>query len=248
MAVCEVCVEGLSGAIAAASGGAQRIELCAGLIEGGTTPSAGTVALALDRAPIDIVAMIRPRGGDFLYSDDEFETMLRDVDSIRAAGVFGIATGMLLRDGTVDVERTARIVEAAQPMSVTFHRAFDMTRDPRESLESLVDLGVDRVLTSGQKRNVSEGLNDIRDLVERAAGRIVVMPGCGVEESNVHDVLETTGASEVHFTAFRCHESQMDYRNPAPMMGGAKVPGEYELQVTDPDRVRNVVWAANHEI
>lgn len=244
MAICEICVEGYAGAVAAEAGGAHRVELCAGLIEGGTTPSAGTISLALERLRIDTVVLVRPRGGDFLYSEEELDTMVRDVEAIRAAGAYGVATGVLTPDGRIDSRRMTRLIAAARPMSVTFHRAFDMTRDPREALENLVDLGVDRVLTSGQKRSVPEGLDLIRELVEWAGGRIVVMPGCGIREDNVRMVLEETGAHEVHFTAFRQIESGMAYRNPDPIMGATELPGEYDLQVTDPERVRELVRQA----
>jgi copper homeostasis protein len=244
MAICEVCVEGLAGVRAAEVGGAHRVELCAGLVEGGTTPSSGTVALALERVGIDIVVLVRPRGGDFLYTDEEFDTMVRDVEAVRAAGAFGVATGALAAGGRIDVQRTTCLVAAARPMQVTFHRAFDMTRDPREALETLMELGVDRVLTSGQRRSVPEGLELIRELVDQAGNRIVVMPGCGIQEDNLREVLEVTGAQEVHFTAFRSRESEMGYRNPDPVMGASRLPGEYELQVTDPERVREFLRQA----
>ncbi len=243
MVICEVCVEGLSGALAATAGGAQRIELCAGLIEGGTTPSLGTVQLAIERAALDVVAMVRPRGGDFLYSEVEFETMLRDVESFRTAGAYGIATGILNPDGTIDTHRMGEIVSAARPMAVTCHRAFDMTSDYRQALESLIDLGVDRVLTSGLKSSVPEGLDTIRELIKSADGRITVMPGCGINEENIREIVESTGAREVHFTAFQTLDSEMKYRNPEPFLGGARVPGEYELQVTDAGRVRSFIKA-----
>lgn len=244
MITCEVCVEGFSGARAAQEGGGHRIELCAGLIEGGTTPSLGTVSLVLERLSIDTVVLLRPRGGDFLFGDDEFDTMLRDIEVVRDAGAYGIATGVLTSDGRIDTDRFERLIAAAGSMSITCHRAFDMTRDPFEALETLIELGVDRVLTSGQQPSVPEGVELIRELVETAAGRIAIMPGCGIDESNVREIVEKTGVQEVHFTAFSRQDSGMIYRNPRPFMGSVVVPGEYDLQRTDAERVRNVVVAA----
>jgi len=241
MITCEVCVEGFSGAAAAEKGGGHRIELCSGLIEGGTTPSFGTLSLVLERLSVETVVLLRPRGGDFLYTDEEFDTMLRDVEIVRNAGAYGVATGVLTSDGQIDVERFDRLIAAARPMSITCHRAFDMTRDPREAIETLIDLCVDRVLTSGQQPSVPKGIELIRELVDLAAGRISIMPGCGIDEGNVREIVEKTGVKEVHFTAFSHQDSGMTFRNPRPFMGGVELPGEFDLQLTDPERVRGVV-------
>ena len=241
MITCEVCVEGFSGAAAAEAGGGHRIELCAGLIEGGTTPSMGTLSLVLERLSIKTVVLLRPRGGDFLYTDEEFDTMVRDIEVVRDAGAYGTATGVLTTDGRIDAGRFERLVAASGSLSVTCHRAFDMTRDPIEALETLIELGVDRVLTSGQQPSVPEGIGLIGELVDQAAGRIEIMPGCGIEESNVREIVENTGVREVHFAAFSQHESGMTFRNPRPFMGAVDLPGEYDLQLTDPDRVRRIV-------
>lgn len=241
MITCEVCVEGFSGAAAAENGGGHRIELCAGLIEGGTTPSFGTLSLVLERLSIPTVVLLRPRGGDFLYNDQELDTMLRDIEVVRDAGAFGIATGVLTADGCIDAARFERLIDAARPLSITCHRAFDMTRDPIEALETLIELGVDRVLTSGQQPSVPEGIELISELVDLADGRISIMPGCGVTETNVRDIVEETGVLEVHFTAMSQHESGMTFRNPRPFMGSVEIPGEYDLQLTDPDCVRRFV-------
>ncbi len=243
MITCEVCVEGFSGAVAAEKGGGHRIELCAGLIEGGTTPSLGTLSLVLERLSIPTVVLLRPRGGDFLYNDEEFETMLRDIRVVRDAGAHGIATGVLTADGHIDADRFGKLVAAARPMSITCHRAFDMTRDPREALETLVDLGVDRVLTSGQQPSAPEGIELIRELVELAAGRISIMPGRGINEANARDVVDKTGVKEIHFTARSQQESGMTYRNPRPFMGTVETRGEYDLTRTSPERVMSLVDA-----
>jgi copper homeostasis protein len=242
---CEVCVEGVDGALAAAAGGAHRIEICAGLVEGGTTPSFAILSVSLERAGVDTMVLVRPRGGDFLYSEAELEVMLRDVRAVREAGAMGVATGVLTREGCVDREATARLREAAGPLSFTFHRAFDMTRDPLEALETLVELGADRILTSGQAESVPQGIALIRELVERAGERIVIMPGAGIREENVGWVLAETRAREIHFTALSWAESPMLHRNPVPRMGGTEIPGEYRRQGTDPERVRGLLAMAS---
>lgn len=239
----EVCLESLADVLAAEAGGADRVELCADLVEGGITPSFGTVRLCKQKAHIPVMAMVRPRGGDFLYSDLEYEVMLADIAALKQAGADGVVFGVLTADGVIDRERTARLVAAARPMGVTFHRAFDMTRDAGEALATLVELGVDRVLTSGREASVPQGLGLLRQLVEQAGDRIVVMPGAGVREHNIAEVHRATGAKELHFTAFAKGESGMRYRNPKPYMGAGQAPGEYELQFTDAAVVRRFVAA-----
>lgn len=240
---CEVCVEGYSGALAAAQGGAHRVELCAGLIEGGTTPSPGNLALSVESLDIPVMVLVRPRGGDFLYSPEEMETLLRDVSMARSAGAHGVVTGALTRDGRVDREAMARVREEAGPMSLTFHRAFDMVRDHHEALETLVGLGFDRILTSGGERSVPEGLEAIRVWVEEAGGRISIMPGGGIRQENIREIVEGTGVREVHFTAFSHWQSPMEFRNPRPHMGGTALPGEYDRTETDSDEVRRIMGA-----
>lgn len=243
MVTCEVCVEGYSGAWAAAEGGAHRVELCAGLVEGGTTPSQGAIGLSVERLEIPTMVLIRPRGGDFLYSHQELDTMLRDISLAGEIGAFGIATGALTRDGRVDEEAMGRIRDAAGSMSLTFHRAFDMVRDPMISLETLIELRVDRVLTSGGEGSVPEALDSLQALVEKAADRISIMPGGAVREENIWEIVEKTGVREIHFTAFSRWESPMGFRNPRPYMGSASVPGEYERIGTDPEEVRRIMGA-----
>lgn len=242
--ILEACVDSAADAIRAEAGGADRVELCAGLVAGGLTPGPGTLAVARSRLSIPIMSMVRPRPGDFLYDATEFAVMEAEVDAAKAAGVDGVVFGLLNADGTVDRARTARLAARARPLEVTFHRAFDMTVDPHAALETLVDLGVDRVLTSGQAATVPAGLDLLRALIERARDRIVVMPGCGLRAHNVRQVIEMTGARELHFTAERRSESAMTHRNDDCFMGATEVPGEYERRQTDHDRVRHFVATA----
>ncbi len=239
----EVCVDSLEAALAAQEGGGDRVELCADLLEGGTTPSAGTVQLVTERLRIPVNVIIRPRGGDFCYSAAEFEVMQRDIEMVRAWGAHGVVIGVLNPDGTVDLPRTRALIEAARPLSVTFHRAFDMTRDPYAAMEALIGLGVDRVLTTGQESSALEGLDLIADLVRRYGHRIIVMPG-GITERTAARVVAGSGAREFHFAALRPTDGRMVWRNERVFMGGELRPPEYSLSVTDPSRVRAIIAAA----
>lgn len=244
MATLEVCVEGFPGALAAQAGGADRVELCAGLVEGGTTPSRGTIEATIEALSIPTVVLIRPRGGDFLYSAEEVQVMLRDVRRAREAGAFGVATGALTESGEIDLPVMESLLEEAGPLSITFHRAFDMLEDPLRGLQRLARLGVDRILTSGQERSVPEGLPLIRRLVEQAGDGISIMPGGGIKVENVRRILEETGAREIHFTATTRFESPALHRNLRPRMGSDRVPGEYDRVGTDPEFVRRIREAA----
>jgi copper homeostasis protein len=241
--VFEACIGSAEAAIAAQQGGADRVELCANLLEGGTTPSAGSIQFARQRIDIGLQVMIRPRGGDFCYTDVEFEIMKLDIEMAKKLGADGVVIGILQADGTVDRERTGELVELARPMNVTFHRAFDMARDPYQTLEDLIDLGVDRVLTSGREITAFEGLDLIADLVQKAGDRIVVMPGGGIHERNIRKIVERTGAREVHAAAPVTVPSAMEYRNPNCFMGGELRPPEFALEVTDPGRIRAMLGA-----
>jgi len=240
----EVCVDSVESAVAAAEGGADRVELCSDLIEGGLTPSYGTLKVARRSVGIGIMAMIRPRGGDFCYSDAEFASMEEDLEAAKKAGADGLVLGLLCPDGTVDRERTAALIQRARPLPVTFHRAFDMTRDPFEAVETLMALGVDRVLTSGQEATVVEGLELIAELVSRASGRIVVMPGGGITARNVGRVIARSLAREVHFACSAASEGRMRYRNTRVFMGGTLRPPEYALEVTRAEDVARTISAA----
>lgn len=237
----EACVESVESAVAAAAGGADRVELCDDLVEGGTTPSAGSIRLARERLDLGICVMIRPRGGDFLYTDLEFEIMRDDIAVAKRLGADGVVLGLLRADGRIDRERTARLVDDAAPLPVTFHRAFDVSRDPMESLETLVGMGVRRVLTSGQKASALEGVDLIRRLVDTAGDRITILAGGGLTADNAAQLVTATGVREVHVYAPGRYPSPMEYRNDTVPMGMDYRPEEYVRTVTDPARIRAVV-------
>jgi copper homeostasis protein len=237
----EACVDTIESALAAARGGAHRIELCANLIEGGTTPSAGTLAVCRSQLDIPICVLIRPRGGDFLYSAAEFAVMLEDIRRAKEAGVQGIVTGVLRADGDIDADRTRELIGAARPLHVTFHRAFDVCRDANRALETLIALGVERVLTSGQSATAPEGVETIARLVRQAAGRIAILPGGGITEENVATLVRATGVTEVHLTGAATQRSGMTFRAPDVTIGNPVPRSEYEWSVTDADRIRRVV-------
>jgi copper homeostasis protein len=240
----ELCVEGIDGFLAAQEAGADRVELCASLMEGGLTPSLATIRAAVKAARIPVHVIVRPRGGDFLYSQAEFETMLEDVRALKQEGVSGVVIGCLTPDGRIDEKRTRALVEAARPMSVTCHRAFDMTADANEALEALIRCGIDRVLTSGQRDTAVEGLDILRKTNERAAGRIVIM-GCGaLDATNIAAVRDGARLVEMHFAALKTVPSGMAFRNAHVGMGGTEKDREYELTLTDPDAVRATIAAA----
>lgn len=197
----EICSYGLAPALAAQTAGADRVELCASPQEGGTTSSQGVIRTAREHLHIDLYPIIRPRGGDFIYSEEEFQAMLRDVEFSRQAGCDGVVIGILKADGSVDKDRCARLVERAYPLGVTFHRAFDVTVDPFAALEEIIGIGCERILTSGQQPTAPEGMALIAELIKRADNRIVIMPGSGVRLSNIKELAEKTGAEEFHSSA-----------------------------------------------
>lgn len=217
----EICIDSVAGAIAAEKAGAHRVELCAALFEGGLTPTLGTVRAALAAvSSIKVNVIVRPRGGDFIFDEHEVAAMEHDVALIREAGAHGVVIGALTPAGTIDRPVVERLLAAAGGLPVTFHRAFDMAADPFAALEELIELGVGRVLTSGQDVSVLEGAPLIAELVERAGDRIIVMPGGGVTDRNVARVVAATGAREIHFAALSEQPSPAVHRNPYPFMGG----------------------------
>jgi copper homeostasis protein len=240
----EICVEGIDGLVAAQQAGADRVELCASLLEGGLTPSLGVVREAQRVATIPFHVIIRPRGGDFLYSELEFATMLDDVRAMKELGVAGVVIGCLTADGRIDEKRTKALVDAARPLSVTCHRAFDMTVDYREAIEALIRCGVDRVLTSGQRDTAMEGVDILKDTARLAAGRIVIMACGALDASNIALVRRATGVDEMHFAALHTVKSGMVFRNPHVGMGGTAIEREYEITLTDTEAVRRTIAAA----
>ena len=196
-------------------GKADRIELCADLGQGGTTPSFGTIKQCREHFSTALFPIIRPRGGDFLYSPEEFSIIKKEVLLCRELGCDGIVTGLLSRDGSVDRKRMDIIMNLAYPMEVTFHRAFDRSRDPFEAMETLIEIGCQRILTSGQKTTAPEGLELIARLVQAANGRIVIMPGSGVRKENILELARKTGASEFHSSLRTRAASQMDFVHPS---------------------------------
>ncbi len=240
----EICVEGTDGLLAAQEAGADRVELCASLVEGGITPSLGVVRAARQRARIPFNVIVRPRGGDFLYSEAEHAAMLDDVSALRDLGASGAVIGCLTPEGDIDEARTAALVAAARPLTVTCHRAFDMTRDPAAALEVLIRCGVDRVLTSGQQVDAVDGIPLLKSLHEQAAARIIIMACGSLSEQSIARVRRETGVKEMHFSALKETPSPMRFRNPALVMGGADPEREYRLPVTDTERVARTIRAA----
>jgi copper homeostasis protein len=239
--ICEICVDSVEGVAAAQAAGAARVELCASLIEGGITPSRGMIREARKIPGIKLHVIIRPRGGDFLFSDAEFAVMAADIACAREEGADGVVIGQLTADGFIDVARTRELIALARPMSVTFHRAFDMTPDPFAALETLIGLGVDRVLTSGQEASVLEGLPLLAELVKRADGRIVVMAGGGITARNVARIVAEARPKEIHFAALELEAGGMRFRRGHVFMGGELRPPEYDRLMTSEATIRSVI-------
>lgn len=240
----EICVDNIASVEACEAGGAARIELCAGLVEGGTTPSAGFLKAARAVFSGRLMMMIRPRGGDFVYSPAEAAIMAEDIRVARDGGADGVVFGCLQPDGQIDESLTSSLMDAARGMDITFHRAFDVSRNPAASLETLVRLGIPRVLTSGGRPSVPEGLDAIAALVQQAAGRITILPGGGVRPELIADIVRRTGVTECHLSARETLPSPMVYRRPEIPMGAAAVPGEYERKVARAALIRQAVAAA----
>ncbi len=218
----------------AVAGGADRIELCANLAEGGTTPTYGTIKQCREAFSVLIYPIIRPRGGDFLYTEEEFSIMLNEVKLCKELGCDGVVIGMLNRDGRIDTTRSAKLVEAAYPMGVTFHRAFDRCLDPFEAMEQLVEMGCERILTSGQLPTVSEGADLIAELNRKADERIIIMPGSGLRKENIKRLAEKTGCYEFHSSLRGKAASSMEFIHPG-FAGSAE---SYTNNAIDPEEVR----------
>ncbi len=241
----EVCVDSVGGVRAAKAAGADRVELCSDLLEGGITPSRGMIRQARAVEGIGLHVMIRPRGGDFLFDNDEFSIMEADIDAAKSEGADGVVIGLLLADGTIDANRTGALVARARPLSVTFHRAFDMTPDPFQALETLIGLGVDRVLTSGQEATVLEGLPLISELVRHAGDRIVIMPGGEITSRNVERIVDAARPRELHFATLEPEPSGMQFRRHHVFMGGELRPPEYDRSITSVSSIHAVMAKAS---
>ena len=238
--ILEVCAGSYASVLAARRGGAARIELCSALAEGGVTPSLGLIRAAVGVEGIRKHVLIRPRGGDFLYAEEEQRIMADDIRTARELGADGVVVGALTADGRIDLPAMERFMEAAQGMSVTFHRAFDLCRDPAEALEDIVRLGCHRILTSGQAPTAEQGIPLLRSLVQQAAGRIGILPGGGVGAGNAARILSATGAVELHASARSLWQSPMRFRHPGVAMGA---PGsdEYSWMETSAQCVRDIL-------
>ncbi|GAA3979501.1 copper homeostasis protein CutC [Pedobacter ginsengiterrae] len=241
--ILEVCANGYESALAAQNGGAKRVEFCDNLAEGGTTPSYGQIAFAKKNLTIEIWPIIRPRGGDFLYSDIEFELMKEDIKIFKSLNCDGIVTGILKADGSINKERTAELIELAKPMKVAFHRAFDMSNDMEEALEDLIDLGVVRILTSGGASSAIGGAQNLAKLVKQANERISIMPGAGINQNNIQELITKTGATNFHASAKIFIQSKMAYRNAETKMGS--IEDEYQYELTSEEKVKALVDVIN---
>lgn len=240
----EACVDTVESARAAEAGGAGRLELCDNLHEGGTTPSPGLIAVVRERVTIPVHVLVRPRGGDFIYDEDEVRVMLGDIAFAKEVGVSGVALGALFADGKVDDRSTRLLVEAARPLSVTFHRAFDLVRDPFEALDTLMALGVDRVLTSGGAATAIEGLETLAALAWRSEGRGTIIAAGGITEHTAGRVITEAGVCEVHVRASTRRDSEMRFRRENVTLGKAYVPDEYARVITTAELVKRIVAAA----
>lgn len=240
----EVCANSVESCLAAQAGGADRVELCAGIPEGGTTPSYGDIATArelLTHTRLHVI--IRPRGGDFLYTPLEQRIMLKDIENARRLGADGVVFGCLTPEGDIDIALMEQLLEAAQGMSVTFHRAFDVCRQPKLALETLIQLGCHRILTSGAQPTAEQGIPLLKELQAQANGRIILLAGCGVNENNIARIAHETGIREFHFSAREQLTSGMQFRNEAVSMGGTVCIDEYSRPVTTAEKVRKTIGA-----
>jgi len=237
----EVCANSVKSCLAAQEGGAHRVELCAAIPEGGTTPSFGEIALARELLNIKLHILIRPRSGDFLYSKLEMKSMLKDIEICHKLGVDGVVLGCLNSAGNIDIPQMKELMTTSIGMSVTFHRAFDMCRHPHEALEQIISLGCDRILTSGQCTTAEEGISLLDNLNKQASDRIILLAGSGVNENNIHKIAMRTGIREFHFSARLKEESKMSYINPKVSMDGKGLINEYEQLYTSSLRVRETI-------
>ena len=236
----EICCYTLESAIIAEQAGADRIELCDNYSEGGTTPSYGKIKQTINKLNIPINVIVRPRGGDFLYTQNEFEIIKADVVKIRELGANGIVIGFLNKDASIDIKRTEEILNLGRPMEVTFHRAFDMCNDHYYALHQLTDIGVERILTSGGKQSAYEGMETLQKLVESAGDKIIVMPGSGINEFNIEKIMLFTQALEFHSSAKTFIKSAMEYYNENVSMSDISSIDEFKNIIVDENKIREM--------
>ena len=230
----EICAGGVESCIAAENAGANRVELCSALSEGGITPSFSVVEYCVKNLTIELNVIIRPRGGDFVYTSSEIEIMRRDIEVFKSIGVNGVVVGCLNNDGSVDVDAMKILMEAANGLSVTFHRAFDICANPFDSLETIISLGCDRILTSGHATTAYEGRDMLKQLNEKSVGRIIIMPGCGVDITNVSEIVDYTKVNEIHFSASVVRPSLFLYPSNGVNFGAAAA-------LSDEKKIREII-------
>ena len=233
----EVVVYNIESALRALDGGADRLEVCADPGAGGTTPSPGVVEVIRKNVSVDVYAMIRPRGGDFFYSAYEYHAMKRDLYHFQRLSVDGVVVGMLNEDGTIDKKRCAEFIQRARPLKVTCHRAFDRTVDPFQALEDCIEVGFDRILTSGQRNTALEGATLLAELQKKADGRIVIMAGSGVNEKTVGEIVRISRVNEIHFSATTYRKSTMRYLNESVTAMGSGPEHEFEVRTVDSGKI-----------
>lgn len=237
----EVCCGSAEDAIQAARGGAPRAELCSNLFQGGLTPTLGSFETVREACDIRLMVMLRPREGGFLYTDSEYRSLLNDARHFIKAGADGLVCGFLHEDGSIDLERTREIVEMAEGLPVTFHRAFDVTPDWRQAIDQLAEIGVKRILTSGQQPNVLLALDEIREMIDYAGDRIIIMPGAGITPETAAKVAELTGCREMHVHFTRTLRDPSCGNNRGIFYGGALYPSEFEYPVIDHEKVSSII-------
>ncbi|MEW6508170.1 MAG: copper homeostasis protein CutC [Bacteroidota bacterium] len=239
----EACVDSVNSAVIAGTAGADRIELCSALDIGGLTPSYGLIKVTIERLTIPVNVLIRPRSGDFIYSREEFAVMKRDILFCRDLNVNGIVVGILNADGTIDKERISDLIDLARPMSLTFHRAFDFTSDPFKALDTLIELEADRILTSGLQINAYSGIDMIKKLVDYAKERIIIIPGGGINENNVREIVAKTGVKEIHASAREKLQSKTNYKIPNITLAGSGDDDQFPIKILSAVRVRKIIAA-----
>ncbi len=237
----EVCANSITSAIAADKGGANRVELCDNLYEGGTTPSAGMISQVKSSTSLQVFPMIRPRGGDFFYSKEEINVMIKDIEIARNFGADGFVIGCLNIDGSIDYENCSRLIEVAKGLPITFHRAFDMTTDPYQALSICNILGVKRILTSGQKNKAIDGVSLISELIQLAGDKSIIMVGSGVTEFNITDIANITKAKSYHVSLRKSYQSKMEFRRSDIFMGGLSEIPEFENKFTSAEKVQKLI-------